>query len=156
MLTRPARWWLCLQPTDMRGSFMGLAALVRQHLGEDPSSGAGFVFVNRRGTQLKCLYFDGDGYRVWAKRLEQGQFTFQPGGRPGAVALSGTAFQALLGGNRPFDGGLRAHPKPARRRLRRLSGVIMEPGPGGVRSDPSRDGREPLRRRRRVDLGIGP
>lgn len=98
MLTRPARWWLCLQPTDMRRSFTGLAALVRQPLGEDPSSGAGFVFVNRRRTQLKCLYFDGDGYCVWAKRLEQGQFAFQPGARPGAVALSGTAFQALLEG----------------------------------------------------------
>jgi hypothetical protein len=31
-------WWLCVQPTDMRRSFDGLAAVVRQHLGEDPSN----------------------------------------------------------------------------------------------------------------------
>jgi len=23
---------------------------------------------------MKCLYFEGDGYCVWSKRLEQGQF----------------------------------------------------------------------------------
>jgi transposase len=98
MLTRPSRWWLCTQATDMRRSFDGLSALVRHHLGRDPLDGAGFLFVNRRRTQLKVLYFDGDGFCVWSKRLEQGQFAVQPRARAGAVALSGTGFQALLEG----------------------------------------------------------
>ncbi|AGA34535.1 hypothetical protein TVNIR_2896 [Thioalkalivibrio nitratireducens DSM 14787] len=33
MLTRPTRWWLCTQATDMRKSFDGLSALVRNRLG---------------------------------------------------------------------------------------------------------------------------
>jgi transposase len=98
MLTRPARWWLCQQPTDMRRSFDGLSALVRNALGHDPLDGSGFVFVNRRRSQLKVLYFDGDGLCVWGKRLEQGQFAVRPGARVGAVALSATGFQALLEG----------------------------------------------------------
>jgi transposase len=68
------RIWLCTQPTDMRKSYDGLAALAKNHLGEDPLSGALFVFVNRRRTQLKCLYFDRTGYCIWSKRLEAGQF----------------------------------------------------------------------------------
>jgi transposase len=98
MLTRPSRWWLCTQATDMRRSFDGLSALVRNHLGRDPLDGSGFLFVNRRRTQLKVLYFDGDGFCVWSKRLEQGQFAVQPSTRAGVVALSGTGFQALLEG----------------------------------------------------------
>lgn len=66
--------WLCTQPTDMRKSYDSLSALARNQLGEDPLSGALFIFVNRRRTQLKCLYFDRTGYCIWSKRLEAGQF----------------------------------------------------------------------------------
>lgn len=62
------------QPADMRRSFDGLQVLVRQGLGRDPSDGSLYVFVNRRGTQLRCLYFDRSGFCVWAKRLEMGRF----------------------------------------------------------------------------------
>jgi transposase len=68
------RIWLYAPPTDMRKSFDGLSALVRTKLAEDPLSGQLFVFINRRRTQLKVLYFDRGGYCVWAKRLEQGRF----------------------------------------------------------------------------------
>jgi transposase len=64
-------------PVDMRKSFDGLSALAKHTLEEDPLGGALFVFVNRRRTQMKCLYFDGDGYCVWAKRLERGCFQVQ-------------------------------------------------------------------------------
>ena len=54
----------------MRKSFHGLSALVRQGLNEDPLDGALYVFVNRRRTLLKALYFEVDGYCIWSKRLE--------------------------------------------------------------------------------------
>lgn len=62
------------QPVDMRKSFDGLSALTQHSLGEDPLSGALFVFINRRATQMKVLYFDRSGFCVWAKRLEAGRF----------------------------------------------------------------------------------
>ena len=62
------------QPTDMRKSFDGLYALVKHALGEDPLSGHLFCFINRRGTLVKALYFDRNGWCIWAKRLEQGRF----------------------------------------------------------------------------------
>jgi transposase len=62
------------QPVDMRKSFDGLYALTRQGLDQDPLSGQLFVFINRRATQMKVLYWDRTGFCVWAKRLEQGRF----------------------------------------------------------------------------------
>ena len=66
--------WLCTTAVDMRKSFNGLSALVRNKLGHNPQSGQYFVFVNARKTQMMVLYFESSGYCVWAKRLEQGQF----------------------------------------------------------------------------------
>ena len=62
------------QPVDMRKSFDGLYAVTRQKLGQDPLSGRLFVFINRRATQMKVLYWDRTGFCVWAKRLEPGRF----------------------------------------------------------------------------------
>jgi transposase len=63
----------------MRKSYDGLSALVKGRLGEDPLSGALFVFINRKRSQMKILYFDRSGYCVWGKRLEQGQFQVHTG-----------------------------------------------------------------------------
>ncbi len=61
-------------PVDMRKSFDGLYALTRHALRQDPLSGDLFVFINRRATQMKVLYWDRSGFCLWAKRLEQGRF----------------------------------------------------------------------------------
>lgn len=61
-------------PCDMRRSFDGLQAMARQGLGADPLDGSLYVFINRRATQIRCLYFDRSGFCIWAKRLEAGRF----------------------------------------------------------------------------------
>jgi len=68
------RVWLYQQPVDMRRSFDGLAAIAKNQMQEDPLSGHLFVFINKRRTYLKVLFFDRSGYCIWAKRLEAGQF----------------------------------------------------------------------------------
>jgi len=74
------RIWLHTEPTDMRKSYDGLSVLVKQKLKEDPLSGHLFVFINRKQTQMKILYFDRSGYCIWSKRLEQGQFHYRKDG----------------------------------------------------------------------------
>jgi transposase len=92
-----ARIWLCTAPTDMRKSFDGLSALAKNQLGHNPLSGAYFVFVNRRKTQMKVLYFEPSGYCLWSKRLEQGQFRVRPSAT-GQHALSWTDLHLILEG----------------------------------------------------------
>jgi transposase len=62
------------RPVDMRLGFTGLYALTKHGLHQDPISGHLFVFINRRGSYLKCLYWDRTGFCLWAKRLERGRF----------------------------------------------------------------------------------
>jgi transposase len=100
------RVFLYGQPVDMRKSFDGLIALTRRGLGQDPLSGHVFVFVNRRGSYLKALYFDRSGFCLWAKRLEQGQF-ISDWRRCASRELDVTGLKLLLEGI-----------EPARRRLR--------------------------------------
>jgi transposase len=92
------RIWLCTQPTDMRRSFDGLSAMVRNHLNEDPTTGEWFAFINRRRTQIKLLAFDTDGYAVWSKRLERGQYAILNAAGTLKRRLSRTEFLALLEG----------------------------------------------------------
>ena len=64
--------WLYKQPVDMRKQFDGLAALVRVKMNAAPVDGSLYVFVNRRRTQMKILYYSKGGYCLWSKRLERG------------------------------------------------------------------------------------
>lgn len=98
-LALPGRVFVCVTPTDMRKSFDGLSAVVRDHLKQDPLAGDLFVFRNKRGDRLKLLYWDEDGLAVWAKRLEQGTFQFPaPESQTDAVEVKATELALILGG----------------------------------------------------------
>src|SRR6202521_5893577 len=68
MIHLPAsvRVYLCLTACDMRKSFDGLHALVREHLDLDAFAGHLFVFASRRKDRIKILYWDRDGFAVWS------------------------------------------------------------------------------------------
>ena len=86
MMHLPAsvRVYLCASACDMRKSFDGLHALVTQSMELDAFAGHLFVFANRRRDRIKILYWDRDGFAVWAKRLEEGTYAM-PFGDSGLI-----------------------------------------------------------------------
>jgi transposase len=74
VLGNKARYYMCCTPVDIRKGFDGLAGLVRNHLGKDPLEGDIFVFLNKNKTHLKMLLWNGDGFVIYYKRLEEGTF----------------------------------------------------------------------------------
>ncbi len=112
-LTGTSRIWLYHPATDLRKSFDGLAGLVRQHAGDELYEGAFYVFVNRRRTLVKILYWDRDGLALWAKRLERGTFRL-PAVQAGRVALTAVELSLLLAGVTPRRMNVRyERPAPA-------------------------------------------
>lgn len=70
-LTPQMRLLVAVAPVDFRRGIDGLCRLCREVLSADPFSGAVFVFRNQRGTSIKLLAYDGQGYWLCQKRLSQ-------------------------------------------------------------------------------------
>jgi|SRR6186713_2840883 len=73
-LSDKCRYLFYTGDTDMRKGFQGLAAIVKQDMKCDVLSGDVFVFLGKRRNRIKLLRFEGDGYAIFYKRLEQGTF----------------------------------------------------------------------------------
>ena len=89
--------WISAGFTDLRRGFDGLSAQVQTVLQQQPFSGHVFIFRGRRGDIVKCLWFDGDGLCLFAKRLERGRFVW-PKAESGTVSLSPAQLSMLLEG----------------------------------------------------------
>ena len=68
------RVYLACGVTDMRKSIDTLAVLAAEQLRQDPLSGHLFGFCNRKRDTVKLLYWDGNGFCLWHKRLERDRF----------------------------------------------------------------------------------
>jgi transposase len=97
MLPTSVRIMLCTQPQDMRRSFDTLAQVVRQQLGEDPQSGSLYVFVGKRPTRAKVLWWDRNGFCLLYKRLHRALFEVPAlNADTAAVQISPSALAELL------------------------------------------------------------
>ena len=77
-LTPQMRVLVACEAIDFRCGIDRLAQTCRVVLGEDPMSGAVFVFRNRKRTSVKLLVYDGQGFWLCQKRLSKGQFKHWP------------------------------------------------------------------------------
>ena len=60
--------------TDLRKGIDGLAQMVEQEFRLDPFTNTLFLFCGRRRDRIKGLYWEGDGFILLYKRLEEGVY----------------------------------------------------------------------------------
>jgi transposase len=92
------RVYLCREPVDLRKAINGLSMLVEGVLSLDPFQPHLFVFCNRRRDKIKILYFEGNGFVLWYKRLERGRFYWPLVSSEEVVVLTGQELNWLLDG----------------------------------------------------------
>ena len=66
--------------TDMRRSIDGLVGIVKQNFGLEPCSGSLFLFCGKRRDRMKALLWEGDGFLLLYKRLDNGYFQWPRNG----------------------------------------------------------------------------
>lgn len=98
VLNRRTKVYLSKEPTDMRASYDGLFQRARNVVKEDPFSGHLFVFLNKRRSSCKCLYYDGTGLVLICKRLERGLFARVNPFHPGDIVLTQAEFNLFFEG----------------------------------------------------------
>jgi transposase len=104
---------VAVEPADFRRGIDALARTCQEALKQDPFAGAVFVFRNRRGTALKLLLYDGQGFWLCHKRLSQGRFPWWPSdAADGAARLAAHQLAVLLSAGDPTRTGAAADWRP--------------------------------------------
>lgn len=83
--------------TDLRLGIDGLVALVKEKYNLDPFEEAIFFFCGRRADRVKALLWDGNGFWLLYKRLEDGRFQW-PRTTEEALELTSQQFRWLMEG----------------------------------------------------------
>lgn len=77
MIPESVRIFVAMEPQDMRRGFDRLAVKARELTGHDPLEGGLYVFVNKRRTRAKVLWWDTTGYCLLYKRLHRALFLIE-------------------------------------------------------------------------------
>ena len=100
-ITPQLRILVAIDAIDGRKGIDSLAQLCREKLDADPFSGCLFIFRSRRGTAIKLLAYDGQGFWLATKRLSKGRFKWWPTGSEAARTLRAHQAQLLLAAGNP-------------------------------------------------------
>ena len=111
-ITPQMRILVAIEAVDGRKGIDSLARLCQEKLQTDTFSGCLFVFRSRRGTPIRILVYDGQGFWLAQKRLSKGRFVWWPSGKEPARTLQAHQAQLLLAAGNP-----EAEAGPVRRRV---------------------------------------
>ena len=92
---------VAVEAIDGRKGIDAIAQLCREKLNADPFSGYLFIFRTRRGTAIRVLQYDGQGFWLATKRLSKGRFRWWPTGSEPSRTLRAHQAQLLLAAGNP-------------------------------------------------------
>ena len=99
-LSPACNYYLYRGNTDMRKVFDSLSGIVSSHMQLNVLSGSVFIFLNKKHNQVKLLLWEGDGFALYHKRLEEGTYELPPIGddKNETLSISNQQLQLILHG----------------------------------------------------------
>ena len=98
-LSAAGRYYLYSANTDMRKGFDSLCGIISSEMKENALGGAVFIFFNKKHNQVKLLLWEGDGFAMYYKRLEQGTYEVPAADKDNTtVSISSQQLQLILQG----------------------------------------------------------
>ena len=99
VLTDRHAYYLYNAATDMRKSIDGRCGIVINELGKEPNDRDVFIFLNKRGTHIKLLLREADGFTLLYRRLHKGRFVMPfSDAATTALQMSATDLLSMLSG----------------------------------------------------------
>jgi len=86
---------------DFRVGINRLAAVAQSIFDRDPNDGVVFVFRNRRKTDIKLIFYDGNGFFLGHKRLSKGKLSWWPRNEHESLNITPSQLTRLLKGVDP-------------------------------------------------------
>jgi transposase len=71
------RYYLCLEPVDMRKQFQGLQGIVNAEFGRYLTQDEAFVFIGKSRKMVKILHRESNGLTMYVRKLATGRFRMQ-------------------------------------------------------------------------------
>lgn len=68
------RYYLCLEPVDMRKQFQGLQGIVNAEFGRYLIQDEAFVFIGKSRKMVKILHRESNGLTMYVRKLATGRF----------------------------------------------------------------------------------
>jgi transposase len=68
------RYYLCLEPVDMRKQFQGLQGIVNAEFGRYLTQDEAFVFIGKSRKTVKILHRESNGLTMYVRKLATGRF----------------------------------------------------------------------------------
>ena len=100
MLGEGKRVFLACGATDLRKNIDALSSLVQDSFKLDPYSDTMYVFCNRSRDIIKILEWDGDGFWLHTKKIEQGRFNWPDTSGEDIMDLTRRELEILIGSTR--------------------------------------------------------
>lgn len=91
-------YWIVRGKTDLRKGMDTLAILLQHMFDQDPFDGAYYFFCGTRSDRFKVLHWDGEGFQLIYKRLENGKLHWPKAKKPQLEKLQPEEISRLLAG----------------------------------------------------------
>ena len=90
------RVFLAILAIDFRKGITAISKMCFSKFNQDSTNGHYFVFRNKRKTDIKILYYDGQGHWLMQKRLSTGKFSYWPTSEHSLVTLTPLQARVLV------------------------------------------------------------